>query len=269
VDPTIDPLSPARLFTLWRPDAVVVTAVVVAAVGYLLAVRHLRRRGDGWPVSRVLAMMAGLATMLFALCGGPGSYASAILSMNTAQLLTMATVVPVLVNLGAPTQLIRTVSGSAGQDGQGGAVGHGLADPVNAAMLLTALLVGVYASPLLDLALRNALAHLLLNLAALAVGMLLFRALLGQDGATVTRSAADRAVSLAVVSGLLVVMAFMVWRAQAGYGSAWFADLNLWWAEPEADRRNTAVVMVGFAAPMLAIAVHLVRRPTLRPLPGQ
>jgi cytochrome c oxidase assembly factor CtaG/putative copper export protein len=262
VDVSIDPLNATRLFTLWRPDALVVTAVVVALVGYLLAVRHVRRRGESWSTARVGFMTAGLGTVLFALCGGPGSYGSALLSMHAAQLLTMAFVAPILINLGAPVQLITSVAGSdVDPDHKPVSSARALSDPVNCATALMALLVAVYASPLLDLSLRNPLIHLLVNLAALTIGILMFRAVLVQDGATRARSRGDRAVTLQALAGLLVLFAFLVWRTEVGYGSTWFENLNLWWDDPASDHRTTALVMLGFAASLLALSIKLARKP--------
>lgn len=259
VDRDIDAFGVPQLFTQWRPDATVVTAVAVLAVGYLLAVRHLRRNGGTWPAVRIGWAMAGLAVMLFVLCAGPGAYANAMLSMHTAQLLTMLVVAPVLLTMAAPVELVRTVAGV--PDGAPpSATARTLADPVNGVTLMTLLVLGVFATPVLDLSLSNGAVHLLVNVAALGVGMVTFGAVLGADWLPVTRSSDDRAVLLLIPVAVLVLLAFFLWRAETGYGQQWFDDLSLWWSDTAADRDQAALVALAFTLPLLAVAVRLARR---------
>ena len=53
-----------KLVTDWRFDWVLGTAVIVAAVVYLLAVRRLSRRGVHWPPGRTVAWVSGCAMVL-------------------------------------------------------------------------------------------------------------------------------------------------------------------------------------------------------------
>lgn len=258
VDRNIDPVSLAQLVGQWRPDALVVTAVTMAAVGYLLAVRHVRRRGQTWPVARVVWAMAGLAVILFVLCGGVGSYSSALLSVQLAQFLAMLTVAPVLVTLGAPVRLVRAASGVETRQSTS-AMARRLADPVNGVTVMLGLLVLVYATPLLNLSLRSLSAHLLVNVLAFAAGLLAFWSILARDWLPETRSVADRSGLVGFLAALLAVFAVLAWRADGAYGAEWFEELDLWWSGAVPDRLWAGLVVATFAAGMLALQLLLRR----------
>ncbi|HET6697730.1 MAG TPA: cytochrome c oxidase assembly protein [Nocardioidaceae bacterium] len=262
VDRELAPLDLSQLLTATRPDAVAVTAVALAAIGYLLAVRTLRGRGETWPAGRTMCAMAGSALVLYVLCGGLGAYSAAMLSMQVTQLLAMLVTVPALVVLAQPVRLVRTVLRV--PDDRGGRVQRVFCDPVNAMLLVTALLVGVYATPLLDASLRTPWVHLLVNGAALVVGVLVLGPVLGSDWLPRVPAVRERALVLAASGALLVLLAGVAWRAESGYGSEYFEDLNLWWGDPAADLPRAALVAVAYGLPLLGAALLLARNPMPR-----
>jgi putative copper resistance protein D len=262
VDRELDPLDLGQLLSATRLDAVVVTAVALATVGYLLTVRTLRRRGETWPVGRVVSALAGAALILYVLCGGLGAYSAAMLSMQVTQLLAMLVTVPALVVLAQPVRLVRAVLRV--PDDCGGRVQRVFCDPVNAMLLVTALLVGVYATPLLDASLRTPWVHLLVNGAALVVGVLVLGPVLGSDWLPRVPTVRERALVLAASGALLVLLAGVAWRAESGYGSEYFEDLNLWWGDPAADLPRAALVAVAYGLPLLGAALLLARNPMPR-----
>ncbi|MEI7717392.1 MAG: cytochrome c oxidase assembly protein, partial [Mycobacterium sp.] len=58
------PPSVSRILTVWRFDTFIGVGAVVLAVAYTLGFLRLRRRGDGWPVGRLVAWLAGCLAML-------------------------------------------------------------------------------------------------------------------------------------------------------------------------------------------------------------
>jgi cytochrome c oxidase assembly factor CtaG len=258
VERSIGPLDLGALLTSWRPDALVVTAVAASAIGYLLTVRRVRRLGHHWPAARIGFALSGLGVVLYALCGGLGSYSAALLSLQVAQLMTMSTLAAYLLGRAEPLHLLRIATGGTADAEPSGP--RWLADPVNAIGALGVLWIGVYATPLLDLSLRSAVVHLLVNLVALAVGMWVWSALRGDAAGSAARTRGDRALLLLVPAVLLGSLALSMWRAQAGLGTDWFEGLHLAWDDPAGDRRRAALVLLGFALPFLALSTHLFKR---------
>jgi len=104
------PPTLARLVFDWRFDLVYGTAAVALAVGYLLGVRRLRRRGTAWPAWRTVAWLTGCALILVATSSGIGRYAPAVFSAHVVSQLLLAVLAPVLMVLGCPLlMLLRTL----------------------------------------------------------------------------------------------------------------------------------------------------------------
>jgi cytochrome c oxidase assembly factor CtaG/putative copper export protein len=266
------PWSPARVLTEWRPDAVVLTAVGLAVVAYLVGVRHLARRGQRWPRRRTASAMVGLATAMIALCGGLASYSTAMFSMQVAQLLVMATVVPLLLTLGMPLVLVREVRGGGDADATStgppllaGRTARALGNPVNGLLLMVATIVGLYTTPLFEMSLRYFTLHLLVNVLAFAGGLVFFWSVMGVDELPERRGGTDRA---------LVVIAFLLFLAGFGavlvhgdgiYGTRWFTELGWAWVDPVVDQRRGGAVVwavtVGVASVTLLVLGSQSRQP--------
>jgi len=72
----LPPPSVLGLLTDWRFDGFIGTAAIVLAVGYVVGYVQLRRRGDDWPVGRLLAWLIGCAALLFTSSSGVRAYGS-------------------------------------------------------------------------------------------------------------------------------------------------------------------------------------------------
>lgn len=262
------PLSPARVLTEWRPDAIVLSAVGIAAVAYLVAVRHLSERGRPWPARRTASAMSGLAAAAFALCGGLATYSTALFSMQVTQLLLMATVVPVLLALGRPQTLIHEVRENAVTGAADPGVANPLvrkaasvlSNPVNGLLVLVSVLVGLYTTPLFELSLRSFPLHLLSNLLALAAGMAFFWSVLRVDGLTERPVLTNRTMVVAALLVFLAVFGAVLVSGDGLYGARWFGtELGWSWADPVVDQRRGGAIVWMFALG-LAPFMLLVRR---------
>jgi hypothetical protein len=143
------PVDPVRLLVEWRPDALVVTAIL-AVTGFGVA-RAVRRRA----VRSVPWFLAAMAVLLWTLVGGPQAYGTGLLSAHAAQLVLCVVAVP----------------GLLGRAGALPPVPGWLADPVIGAALLGFLLAGVYATPVLELSQTNDAVRLAVDVLALGVGV--------------------------------------------------------------------------------------------------
>ncbi len=229
VDPTLPPLRISSAFLETRPDALVVTFLLAAA---LLLVARVRRAPLDQRPTRVqgscLAAAGGLTA--WALVGGLGAYSTTLLTAQVAQVLVLMIVVPLLVAKGLP-------------------MSRPMLQPTNAAVLAVAVLAATFQTPLLDLSLRSDLGHLLVGLTALASGSLVALSLVAG------RSGRARPVSgLLLIAAVLAWYGWRMWSASVPMAGGWFRDLDLWWADATVDQRYAGAVALVFAAGLVALA---------------
>jgi cytochrome c oxidase assembly factor CtaG/putative copper export protein len=110
------PVPPAptfgRLMWGWEPTGVALAVVLFGATLYVAGLWALRRRGDRWPVGRVVAWFAGLAVVYWAGIGGLSQYAHVLFSAHMGSHMMLGMVAPILLVLGAPITLaLRTLPG--------------------------------------------------------------------------------------------------------------------------------------------------------------
>ncbi|MGE4360748.1 MAG: cytochrome c oxidase assembly protein, partial [Mycolicibacterium sp.] len=104
----------------WRFDLIFGTAAIVFALVYLAGVRRLRRRGDAWPIGRVVAWLLGCLVLLLATSSGIGRYMPAMFSMHMIAHMLLSMLAPILLVLGAPVTLALRALPAAGRDGPPG-----------------------------------------------------------------------------------------------------------------------------------------------------
>jgi cytochrome c oxidase assembly factor CtaG len=187
-----DPPSVVRILTLWRFDVFMGVGALLMAAGYLLGFVRLRRRGDVWPVGRVVAWVAGCLILAFTSGSGVKVYGSAMFSMHMAEHMTLNMFVPVLLVLGAPVTLALRALTPAG-DGQPpgprewllwlvhSKVTAFLAHPVTAFGFFVGSVYAVYFTPLFNTLVRYHWGHELMSLHFVLVGYLFFWGIIGID----------------------------------------------------------------------------------------
>jgi putative copper resistance protein D len=188
------PPTLARMIFDWRFDLVYGTGALVAAALYVAGARRLRRRGDAWPVGRMVAWLLGCATVLLATSSGVGRYAPAMFSMHMVEHMMLSMLAPALLVLGGPVTLALRALRPAGPDDPPGArewllaavrspVTRVLTDPVVALALFVGSFYALYFSGLFDAALTRHWAHLLMNAHFVLVGYLFYWPVVGVDPA--------------------------------------------------------------------------------------
>jgi putative copper resistance protein D len=189
--PLPPPVTPGRYFTEYHLEILWLTVALVLVGGYLAGVRRLRRRGDRWPVQRLLFWLAGCAALVFVTSGGPAVYGRLHFSSHMIQHMTLMVVVPLLLVFGAPVTLamraLRTrADGSFGPREMLLRLVHApvlkvLGHPAVAAVLFVAGLPIFYYSPLFNLAMFTHTGHVLMTAHFLLSGYLFAWALVGID----------------------------------------------------------------------------------------
>lgn len=184
-------VTPLRMFTEWHIDWMWAGLTLVGAGWYVWAALRVRRRGDSWPLGRIVSWVAGCAALIYATSGGPAVYGQVHFSTHMLQHMTLMMVVPPLLVLGGPVLLaLRTLP--ARNDGGRGIrewmliLVHSrylrvLSTPAVAAVLFAGSLVVFYNTGWFEWAMFAHQGHIFMTVHFLATGYLFFWVLIGID----------------------------------------------------------------------------------------
>ena len=187
-----DPPSVVSILTTWRFDTFIGVGAILLGGAYVLGYVRLRRRGDGWPVGRLVAWLAGCLVLLFTSSSGVKAYGSAMFSVHMAEHMTLNMFVPVLLVMGGPVTLALRTLPSAAEGRPPGPrewllwLVHSkatalLGNPITAFVLFVASLYAVYFTPIFDTLIRYHWGHELMSVHFLLVGYLFFWGIIGID----------------------------------------------------------------------------------------
>ncbi|SDI81995.1 putative copper resistance protein D [Arthrobacter subterraneus] len=265
-------LSAFTAFTQWRWDLFWVSLAVVAAWGYLAAVRTASSSGVQWPKRRILCWLTGLGLLVYATSGAPAVYGLVLLSAHLTMLLTLGLVVPLLLVSARPVQLLQiTVPVPVPDGGSTGvrewalqAANHPLLTrretPFYAAAALLGSLLLVYGTGLFTTITANQLSLQLTNGYLLCLGLVFFGSLFHRVTPRMTRG--SLAPVLAALSVTLAAAAFLAVSPEPLHAD-WFSNAERSWGPSLAEDQRLAasvVVLVAGGAPLLASAIILIRR---------
>ena len=106
---------PAILLAPGRPNIGFWTLSVLGIVGYYVAVRTLKRRGEAWSGARIGSWIGAWAVVIYLASTGLWEYSSMQFSWHMLVHMTFNMLVPALLVLGAPITLLRRVLRSGDQ----------------------------------------------------------------------------------------------------------------------------------------------------------
>lgn len=189
--PLPEPYDAGVWLRAWEPFWLFLIAAAVAVGLYVAAAVRLHRRGDRWPVAKVVLWVIGWALFVYATSGAPGVYGRLMFSVHMVMHMTLMMAVPIFLVLAAPVTLaLRALP--ARRDRTLGprevllALVHSrvarlTGNPVVAAVLFFASLVVFYWTDLFELALRTHTGHVLMVVHFVLVGYLFVWSLIGPD----------------------------------------------------------------------------------------
>ena len=265
--PDPGPLTAAGWFTTWRTDWLWVTVALVMTGLYVAGWLRLRRRGDSWPVHRVLLWVLGWAFFVYATSGGPGVYGRVLFSAHMVMHMAVAMVVPLLLVPAAPITLALRALPSRPDKTWGPRevilqLVHSrylgvLANPVVAAALFFFSLAVFYYSPLFELALRTHTGHVAMTVHFLLSGYLFVWVLVGIDPGPKRWSPLILVVVLFATMGFHAFFGVAMTSGTQLLASDFFTRIHLpWMTDPLADQQRAGAIAWGVGeAPTLALAL--------------
>ncbi|MBA6436008.1 MULTISPECIES: cytochrome c oxidase assembly protein [Streptomyces] len=164
----------------------------VLALGlYGWGVARLRRRGDAWPVGRLVSFVLGVLTIAVAMCTKLNDYGMVMFSVHMVQHMIISMVSPILLLLGAPVTLTLRALPAAGRGRKGPrellvALLHSrymriITHPAFTIPLFIASLYALYFTPLFDFLMESKAGHIAMMVHFLAVGLVFFWPIMGVD----------------------------------------------------------------------------------------
>lgn len=186
------PPTPVTVLTVWRFDSLVGAAGVLLAVAYAVGYIRLRRKGNYWPVGRLVSWLIGCAVLVFTSSSGMRAYGSATFSMHMAEHMILNMFIPVLLVLGGPVTLALRVLPAAGSGQPPGPrewvtwLLHSrlttfLSHPVVAFVLFVGSPYVVYFTSAFDTLVRYHWGHEFMAIHFLLVGYLFYWSIIGID----------------------------------------------------------------------------------------
>ncbi|MFD6426838.1 cytochrome c oxidase assembly protein [Streptomyces sp. NPDC060198] len=184
-------------FTLGRglafsADPFFLVGCLAALALYGWAVVRLRRRGDDWPVNRIVFFVVGVLSIALVMCTRLNDYGMVMFSVHMIQHMVISMLSPILLLLGAPVTLALRALPVAGRRGAKGPrelllmLLHSrymkiITHPVFTIPLFIASLYALYFTPLFDFLMGSKPGHLAMMVHFLAVGLVFFWPIMGID----------------------------------------------------------------------------------------
>lgn len=178
------------VWTIWRFDIMFTTLGIFLTIGYLYGLYRLKQLGKAWPWQRTFWWLLGSVTLALAMSSGIGLYMPAMFSMHMVAHMMLSMVIPVFLVLGAPLQMILTVTAPNPEEPglhewvqafiQSATLKFLFHPAVNTIQFLTFFYV-LYITPWYDLMVKEHAGHLIMNWVFLLSGYIYYWDMIGSD----------------------------------------------------------------------------------------
>ena len=206
----------------WAFDPLLAVNVLIAAVGYLWAVRRVRDRRPGrpWPRRRTACFLTGLALLVLVLIGPVGAYDDTFFWAHMVQHIMIMMVIAPLLLFGAPVLLVLDAASRQTRRQwlvpvlRSRAVGV-LTNPILTWLLFAATLIGVHFTPFYNYAITHPWAHVYVEHPLyLTVAVLYFYPLVGANPVPHGPSPLVKAISLLLMMAPESMTGFFIYVAR-------------------------------------------------------
>ena len=244
---------------------------LIALITYLVGYIKLIKRGDKWPVSRVVFWSLGILLAIYITNTMLGRYAILMFSAHMTVHMILAMVVPILLPLAAPLTLaIRVLKPSSDPELRNlrewivALINSNYlriaSHPIIAFFIFAAGTWALYFSPLLTVLMRSHLGHLFMDAHFVLAGYLFFWLIIGKDPAP--RNIPD-VLKLGIVFAAAVfhgIFGFITYSSQTSLGGGWFSEIKPSWLEnPISDQQLGGGIAWGFGEiPTIIVLLILV-----------
>ena len=253
----------------WHPDWVWLTAALLAMALYLTGYLLLRRRGDAWPVARLIAWVLGWLVVIWSTCSGVAWYAPVSFALHMVSHMTLAMMAPVLLVLGGPITLALRVipAASNGQRGPREWITWALhspltrfvTSPVYVLFIYTVGLYGLYYTDLYASMMSSHLGHFAMQVHFLAAGYLFYWVVIGVDAGP--RQLSHPAKLILLMASLVIHSFFAVpmMMTESPMVAGWYELVQApWLVDAAQDTRIAGAIAWGFGEiPTLIVAIVL------------
>ena len=237
----LPPFTPARIFTELEPISLVALLMVVAAGLYGYGWYRLHRRGDHWPLARVVSFgVGGLGTIAAVTVTGIAAYDDTLLSAHMIQHMVLTMVSPIFLALGAPVTLaLRTLRPRPRRALL--AVLHSrairvLTFPLVAYAIFIANPFILYFTGIYRFTLEHGWAHQVGHVHFLVTGCLFFWPLIGLDPLPNRWPYPARSLLMLLSVPFHTVLGLTVMQGRTLLGGDYYPNLRLGWVNPWADQ---------------------------------
>ena len=264
---------PAPTFTSvafgWHPDWVWLTAALLAMALYATGFLLLRRRGDTWPVGRLVTWTLGWLVVIWSTSAGVAWYAPVSFTLHMVSHMVLAMLAPVLLVLGGPITLALRVipPATGGQRGPREWITWALHSPVTrfvthplyVLFIYTVGLYGLYYTSLYSSLMSSHLGHFAMQVHFLAAGYLFYWVVIGVDAGP---RRLEYPAKLILLMASLVIHSFFavpMMMTETPMVADWYALVTPpWLTDVLQDTRNAGAIAWGFGEiPTLVVAVVL------------
>ncbi|RZU62459.1 cytochrome c oxidase assembly protein [Zhihengliuella halotolerans] len=260
-------LTASSWVTEWRFDWLWVAIVAILAAFYVIGFVTVRRRGDSWPVIRLVCWFVGLAALFYITSGVLAVYGMVLFSSHMIGHMALTMVAPFFLVIGAPVTLaLKAVP--ARTDGTRGprewilAIVHSwfsklVTNPLFAAANFAGSIIIFYNTDLFYFALSEHVGHELMNVHFLLTGYIFALNMIGSDPLPRRAPYPFRLVILLATMSFHAFYGVSIMSSESLMQASWFGNMGReWGASPMEDQKFGAGAMWGIGeVPTLLLAL--------------